>query len=272
MTTDEVALALHDHPARPGAGWPVPATVLIHGWCCDSSDWDEFLPTLRSHSRVITLDLRGHGGSPDGTAHDAPTMARDVAAALDRLGLTGSLLVAHSAGTEVAMQLVVDRPDLAALAIVVDPAYGVPDARREQVAVVGRELVEHEPREVVARYFAAIPEPAALARRHRELALRARPRTAREMFLDFNLGPSSWHFESDARRFLAQRSLPVLAIYRSAERAAVGATFATRPGDLVLNYDSGHWPHQEQPERFLADVERWVGATLSLDAKEGPTP
>ncbi|WP_382306791.1 alpha/beta fold hydrolase [Herbiconiux sp. UC225_62] len=258
MSDDRVVLHIHDHPALPGADWPVSAAVLVHGWSCDSSDWAEFVPELRAHARVVVVDLRGHGDSPDGAAYDAPTMAADVGRVLDRLGLADVLLVGHSAGSEVVMQLAVDRPGLARLAVTVDPAYGVPDGRRAAVAEVGRELREHAPNDVVARYFAAIAEPATLARRHRDLAMRARPDAAREMFIAFNLGESSWHFATDTETFLARRTLPLLAIYRDADRAAIGRRFATRPDDLVLDYRSGHWPHQEHPDRFLADLDSWV--------------
>jgi pimeloyl-ACP methyl ester carboxylesterase len=270
MSVDQVVLHTRDYDPLPGADWPVSAAVLVHGWCCDGTDWDEFVPELRKHTRVIVVDLRGHGDSPPGDAYDLPTMSADVGRALDRFRLSNLLLVGHSAGGEVVMQLAVDRPELVRLVVAVDPAYGIPEERREYVAEVGRELAGGNPNEIVARYFDAFNEPHALALRHRELALRARPDAAREMFVAFNLGEGSWHFADDTAKFLARRKVPMLSIYRDAHRAAIGRRFALRPEDLVLTYAAGHWPHQENPERFLADLHSWVRHVTTRPERSEP--
>jgi pimeloyl-ACP methyl ester carboxylesterase len=269
---DRLELRARDYDRLPGADWLIPAVVLVHGWCCDGSDWAEFISPLRKHARVVVVDLRGHGESPEGDTYDLRTMSADVGRVLDRLGLADVLLVGHSAGSEVVMQLAVDRPELARLTVTLDPAYGVPDAKRGMVAGVGRELVSGDTNAVVARYFAAISEPESLERRHRMLALKARPVPAQQMFLAFNLSESSWHFAEGAEAFLARRTQPLLAIYRDADRGAIGRRFATRPGDLVLDYRSGHWPHQEQPARFLADLDRWVRQVTRDTTRDGSRP
>lgn len=45
-----------------------PAMIILHGWGCDSSEFDAFLDTLSSAYRVIALDFPGFGSSaePDG--------------------------------------------------------------------------------------------------------------------------------------------------------------------------------------------------------------
>ncbi|WP_375384058.1 alpha/beta fold hydrolase [uncultured Microbacterium sp.] len=259
--SDIVALAIVDTPGGPGADWPFPAVVLVHGWCCDATDWDEFVAHIARHARVVTVELRGHGHSPDGASWDLASMAADVAAVLDRLDIAGAMLVGHSAGAEVVGQIAADRPDLAARLVAIDPAFGVAERDRARAELASERMVTSDPREVVAEYFAALIEPAELAARHRRLALRARPRAARGMFDAVNLGPDSWHFAREASRFLARVQQPLLTIYRNADRAEAGRRLRQNPADRVLEYGgTGHWPHQQHPDRFLADLDEWARA------------
>src|SRR5215207_8834824 len=68
-----------------GAGVPV---VLLHGFPFDRSLWREQAAALGATHRVVTPDLRGHGGTSVTSGQTTmETMAEDVAALLDELGL-----------------------------------------------------------------------------------------------------------------------------------------------------------------------------------------
>lgn len=267
-TQQPVRLHVVDSPAD-GAGldWHVPAIVLVHGWSCDSTDWDEFVPHLRQHARVVTLDLRGHGRSPVASSYDLASMANDVGVVLDDLGIDDSVLVGHSAGAEVVVQLALDRPELARLVVAVEPAYGVPEGDRESLESVSRHLHAVDPRTVVAERFASIPEPAHLQARHRRLAFAARADVSAAMFDAVNLSTDGWHFETETRRTLGSLRVPLLAIYRNDRRAAIGRTFVKGPEDAVLDYGAGHWPHQEHPRRFLDDLDTWIRSHSTNNAE-----
>ena len=47
----------------PSQGTAKQAVILVHGWTCDETSWDEQFPALSQKYRVITLDLPGHGKS-----------------------------------------------------------------------------------------------------------------------------------------------------------------------------------------------------------------
>jgi alpha/beta hydrolase fold len=68
-----------------GRGRPV---LLLHGWCCDGSDWSWQVPELEKRHRVITFDHRGHGRSsaPSGS-YRAQVLADDAAALLAAVAL-----------------------------------------------------------------------------------------------------------------------------------------------------------------------------------------
>jgi pimeloyl-ACP methyl ester carboxylesterase len=77
-----------------GTGSPV---VFLHGWGLGSGMWEYQMPWLADRGlRCIALDARGCGRSDDpGRGYDFDTLADDVAALVDRLGLERATLVVH---------------------------------------------------------------------------------------------------------------------------------------------------------------------------------
>jgi len=96
------------HAVERGSGPPI---VLLHGVTLAADVWSLQLAELAEGHRVIALDLRGHGQSvagSDGFTGGMSRLAADVHQVLDALHVDGALLVGHSMGGMVAMQLVVD--------------------------------------------------------------------------------------------------------------------------------------------------------------------
>jgi pimeloyl-ACP methyl ester carboxylesterase len=90
------ARGLRFHVGEAGAGDPV---VLVHGWPQHWWMWRHVVPLLAPHARLVMIDLRGFGWSdaPPG-AYDKQTLADDVLAVLDALGLDRVCLMAHDWG------------------------------------------------------------------------------------------------------------------------------------------------------------------------------
>jgi pimeloyl-ACP methyl ester carboxylesterase len=85
-----------------GSGLPI---VFIHGHAFNQSMWDPQISALSSRYRVITFDLRGYGASevPAVEATSLETMAADVNALLDHLGIAKAVVAGLSMGGQIAM-------------------------------------------------------------------------------------------------------------------------------------------------------------------------
>ncbi len=90
-----------------------PAVVLLHGLAGFRQLWREQVPHLtRSGLRAISVDLPGHGDSPDPVeALSIQGMADAVSRLLDSLDVSQAAIVGHSMGGRTMFNFAVDRPD-----------------------------------------------------------------------------------------------------------------------------------------------------------------
>ena len=95
-----------------GAADGTSPVLLLHGWAGSRRSFAALLPLLARRSRVVAVDLRGHGdaGKPP-NGYDVPSLAADVVAALDSLGMGRAALVGASSGGYVAQQVAASAPD-----------------------------------------------------------------------------------------------------------------------------------------------------------------
>jgi pimeloyl-ACP methyl ester carboxylesterase len=98
--------------------------VLVHGVTSSSRTWWRVGPALAERGyRVLAVDLRGHGSSPrPAAALSLADLATDVAETVEAAaGSPVDLLVGHSLGALVALELVAARPGFARRLVVEDP-------------------------------------------------------------------------------------------------------------------------------------------------------
>jgi len=96
--------------------------VLLHGLGNEAHLWDDFVPSVAPHYRVLALDQRGHGDSdwdPEGR-YDAESMADDLEAVLDAVGIDRFVLIGFSMGGRVAMSFAGRHPERLAGLVIVD--------------------------------------------------------------------------------------------------------------------------------------------------------
>ena len=99
------------------------ALVLIHGWTCSIDYWRDLIPDLSKRSRVIAIDLPGHGLSDKPqVAYTMDLFARAVDAVMRDAGVKRGVLVGHSMGTPVARQFYRKYPEKTLAIVIVDGA------------------------------------------------------------------------------------------------------------------------------------------------------
>jgi pimeloyl-ACP methyl ester carboxylesterase len=101
-----------------GSGAPL---VFVHGWACDHTVFAPQVAHFNRSYRVVAVDLRGHGAS------DAPRQEYTVAGFADdlawqcaQLGLERPVIVGHSMGGTIALELAARYPSLAAAIVLID--------------------------------------------------------------------------------------------------------------------------------------------------------
>ena len=95
--------------------------MLIHGWTCNLDHWRDQVPDLSRRSRVVALDLPGHGQSdkPQVT-YSMDYFARAVEAVMQAAGVERAVLMGHSMGTPVARQFYRKYPQKTLGIVIVD--------------------------------------------------------------------------------------------------------------------------------------------------------
>ena len=96
------------HYQRMGRG---PVMLLLHGAGAATHSWRDLMPLLADRFDVIAPDLPGHGFTRISSRRQCalPAMATAVAGLLDHLAAAPKVIVGHSAGTAIALQIVLSK-------------------------------------------------------------------------------------------------------------------------------------------------------------------
>lgn len=129
------------HCEIEGAG---PWVVLNHALACDLGMWDEQLPALREHFRVLRFDARGHGASSVPPApYTFAQMARDLDGLFTAVGIDRAHLVGISLGGMVAQEFALAYPQRVASLALCDTTSRYPAGTdriwQERIAMVRAE-------------------------------------------------------------------------------------------------------------------------------------
>ncbi|MGI3776176.1 MAG: alpha/beta fold hydrolase [Janthinobacterium lividum] len=251
---DGVRLAyVEDGPARPD-GVPL---LLVHGWTGDHGTFAPQLAHLRQRRRVVAVDLRGHGGS------DAPRQsygvkgfAEDVAFVAERLGLREAVLVGHSMGGLVGLEVAAGRPGLLSGLVMIDspllPPAELVDAIRPVALSLGGDGHGGIMRALAAQLFIGSDDAA-----RREGIIDGMAAVAPHVAVSALVG----HFlEYDAGPALDACAVPLA--YLAAGGAALSdlARVQARRPDLLLarTLGSGHFSTVEVPGQINAMLDRFL--------------
>ena len=248
-----------------------PAIVFAHGHPFDQSMWDQQVDALSPDYRAVTLDLRGYGASEvpavDATA-TLETMADDIRALLDHLGINRAVVAGLSMGGQVAMAFADQFPErLAGLVLAATfPEADTPEAAAARLVMAERFINEG----------AVLPGGEMLPRLLAPASVKRDPALAVQVFTMIANAPptgAAAALRGRARRkdytaALRQLKVPAL-IVAGTEDKYVSLDTAQRmqaaiPSAHLEVFDGiGHLPNLEAPGRFNAVLRNYL-ASLHL--------
>jgi pimeloyl-ACP methyl ester carboxylesterase len=124
---------VHIHHEVHGEGPGVPM-LLSHGFCATSRMFASTVAGLAASRRCVTWDLRGHGRSDypeDQDSYSVPLSIDDMLAVLDAANVEQAVVLGHSLGGYLSLELQRLHPDRVAALVLVGtgPGYRRDDAR-----------------------------------------------------------------------------------------------------------------------------------------------
>lgn len=233
--------------------------VLLHGWASDSDIWRPLLPALRQQFSVTLVDLPGCGRSPALATANIDTVIDALLAVLP----ASAVIVGWSLGGMIASELARRYPERVAAVV------RVASNTRFVATVDWPHAMPAETFEHFYRDFMATPQKT--LRRFKVLQLQgdARARSLRrQMSAEVaDAGAQRWGLdclrELDQRQLVAELTCPVMNIYGDGDALLPVAAAALIPAQRSHCYTrAGHLPFLSQPQRFVDDLQDFVGQVL----------
>jgi len=269
-------VTLHDgemHYVDEGSGPPI---LFVHGTPTNSYEYRHLIAALSKGFRCIAPDHLGFGESsrPQSFAYTPEAHARVLQEFVDRLGLQDITLVVHDFGGPIGLPLALDANSRVRRLIVMNTwAWPVDDdpkmARPAKLigGAIGRFLYRYANASLTLIMPSAYGDRKKLTPEiHRRYLDVFRDRGARVLVLHAlakSLLGSRAHYQSLLDRIDRLRDVPVLIVWGMKDSAfppyQLERWRTLLPGAQVETIEgAGHWPHEEEPARVAAAIERFL--------------
>lgn len=244
-----------------------PAFLVLHGLFGVSDNWVTFGKRIASDFRVIIPDLRNHGQSPHSNHFDFPAMEEDILELIEEeVPIEKVLLMGHSLGGRLAVNIALHHPELIRKLVVVDISLRKYPPRREHLELIGA--------------MRSVDLSAVRSRQEVEEHLKERvPNQRLRQFLQKSI------YWQDRNRLGWRLNLPVIsenlpALFESSDLSGTfrGPVLFIRGGrsdyisdndqpgikekfpdaELVTIPSAGHWVHADAPGEFFTVVSSFL--------------
>ena len=238
------------------AGDTRPSIILIHGWASRLDHWNPVASALARHHRVLRMDLRGHGRSQaPADGYSIRQFADDIGALARSQRISNAVVVGHSMGSTVALELARRHPRIAASLVLVDgPLDQYATARDVERTDLWRSLTETPYDEaIIESYSQFFPDP-----RDAHLATRVVRDAART---PEHAAIASWRatLTANVPALANQLRQPVLYVNSSNNARTAAEVRAILPrAEFAQAAGSGHFVQLEAPDQLVAMIRRFV--------------
>jgi len=234
--------------------------VFLHGYTGSTLDWESQMAVFSNQYRGIAFDHRGHGKSEAPSSEEDYSIqifSEDVYALLSKLGVDRCCLVGHSMGGFMALQFVLDHPELVKALVLVDTSSGDFETPPEYAELRAKldELARDKGLAAAFEYDAENnPMRIEKFQKHPELREVARQKvmnTSVDGYIYVARTFRKWQPVTDRLHeidvptliFLGEEDTPFLMASQIMKDSIKDAELITVPG-------VGHSPHEEAPDRF----------------------
>jgi pimeloyl-ACP methyl ester carboxylesterase len=256
LVRDGVALGYEE------AGHGDPALIFVHGVACHRGFWQPQLDRFARDHRVIAIDLRGHGES------DAPrqpytmrAFADDVAWMSRELKLRRPVIVGHSLGGLVALELAAAYPDRPRAVALIDSVLLASGHRPEVVHDLVDRLHGADAVGALRGYFELFFSPYDDPGRKGwilDTVARTPPHVSSSVWEE----STGW----DAAAALRSCTVPLLYLDAGTPNADLVLASALLPTIMVgRTVGSGHFSQLEVPDQVNAMLARFIGIRVPED-------
>ncbi|MFW2542891.1 alpha/beta fold hydrolase BchO [Primorskyibacter sp. 2E107] len=262
------------HVQETGSG---PTVLLLHGAGASTHSWRDLIPSLADHFHVVALDLPGQGFSRLGARNRCglEKMSADIGTLCADQGWAPALIIGHSAGAAIALNLSLILPD-APKVIGINAALGRFDGIAGWLFPVLAKVLALTP--LTALAFSSGSDPMARARRLIEstgsqldehgLGFYARLISNRDHVDGALKMMAQWSVDALLDR-LTDIPAPCLLLTGEKDSAvqpavSAGASRRLRTAEVVTLSDLGHLAHEEDPDRVLRCILDWTGGRRGL--------
>jgi pimeloyl-ACP methyl ester carboxylesterase len=245
-----------------------PSLLFLHGLTDSGEGWPEAVAHWQDGYAIVTVDQRGHGGSPRFTTdqlvgHPGDVMVDDAVALLEQLDRP--VVIGHSLGGAVGIAAAVRRPELVRALVLEDPAPLDTDEpqRSEARGAEFRAGIEESRRAPDDEALLAVRRSAHPDWPEAELLVTGR--AEQQMDADF-LANGDWKPSTRWPELFVKVAVPTLVISGDRLDEVVVDAFMENGieqlGNPLVRFariaGAGHCIRREQPEAYYALVDDWL--------------
>jgi esterase len=249
-----------------GKGKPI---IILHGLFGMNDNWMTMAKRLsESNFHVYVPDLRNHGQSPHSDTWDYKTMSEDVLELMHAHNIVSPMIIGHSMGGKVAMQMAALHPKKISALVVVDMAPKTYPVLHASILSVLNELNKSAPftrNKAEQLLFRRIHDAATVKFLLKNLYWKTDEKGGIALAFRFNLKAITAKIKNMGIEIVFPHKVTIPTLFMRGEKSdyladkdfpAIKKHFSK--AELVTVKGAGHWVHAENPEGFLTEILHFI--------------